>query len=114
MTLKRSLIFIVLPFFLGAGIRTAQAQVDAAAAMALAKRNDCFKCHAIDKKKVGPAYSRIASRMKSRPDAVDTIITHITSGPVIQLDDGTDMYHRVIDTTDPDQLKNIAQWILSL
>ena len=29
--------------------------VDADAAQALAKKNDCFKCHAIDKEKKGPS-----------------------------------------------------------
>ncbi|BAO28257.1 c-type cytochrome [Sulfuritalea hydrogenivorans] len=91
----------------------ARAEADAEAARALAKRNDCFKCHAIDKTKKGPAYSRIATRLKTRPDGVETIIEHITTGPMIQLADGSDEKHRIIDTKDPAELKNLAQWILS-
>ena len=97
-----------------AGSSPVRAQVDADAAQALAKKNDCFKCHAVDKTKKGPAYKRIADRLKARPDAVETIVEHITSGPMIQMPDGTDEKHRIIDSTDPNELRNLAQWILSL
>ncbi|MCM2288174.1 MAG: cytochrome C [Sulfuritalea sp.] len=90
------------------------AQVDADAALALAKRNDCFKCHAIDKTKKAPAYKRIAARLRSKPDAVETIIEHITSGSMVELEDGTDAEHRIVDTKDPAALGNLARWILSL
>ena len=89
-------------------------QVDADAAQALAKRNDCFKCHAIDKTKKAPPYRRIAARLKTKPDAVEVIVDHVTSGRLVQLEDGTDEKHRIIDTRDPAELKNLALWILSL
>ena len=92
----------------------ASAQIDAELAQALAKRNDCFKCHAIDKTKKGPAYSRIAARLKTKPDGVEAIIEHITTGPMIQLADGSDEKHKIIDTRDPAELRNLARWILSL
>lgn len=92
----------------------AKAEVDAEAAQALAKRNDCFKCHAIDKTKKGPAYKRVAARLRPKPDAVEVIVEHITSGHMVQLTDGTDEKHRIIDTRDPDELRNLALWILSL
>lgn len=90
------------------------AQVDADAALALAKRNDCFKCHAIDKTKKAPAYKRIAARLRSKPDAVETIIEHITAGAMVELEDGSDAQHRIVDTRDPAELGNLARWILSL
>ena len=92
----------------------ASAQVDAEAAQALAKKNDCFKCHAIDKTKKGPAYKLVAARLKTKPDGVETVIEHITTGPLIQLEDGTHENHRIIDTKDPGELRNLAEWILSL
>lgn len=92
----------------------AQPQVDAEAAQALAKRNDCFKCHGVDKKKKGPAYTRVAARLRSKPDAVEMIVEHITAGHMVQLEDGTDETHRIIDTKDPAELRNLALWILSL
>lgn len=97
-----------------AGAAPVQAEVDAEAAQALAKRNDCFKCHAIDRNKKAPAYRRIAGRLKSKHDAVEVIVEHITSGRMVQLQDGTDEKHIVIDTMDPNELRNLALWILSL
>ena len=97
-----------------AGLAPAHAAVDEAAAQSLAKKNDCFKCHAIDKTKKGPAYSRIAARLKTKPDGVETIVEHVTSGHMVQLSDGTDEKHKIIDTRDPAELRNLALWILSL
>jgi cytochrome c len=42
--------------------------VDADAAKALAKRNDCFKCHALDKTKKGPSYKQITAKYKDKAD----------------------------------------------
>lgn len=100
--------------FAMAGVVPVQAQVDAEAARALAKRNDCFKCHAIDKTKKGPAYNRVAARLRTKPDGVEVIVEHITSGRMVQLQDGSDEKHPIIDTRDPDELGNLARWILSL
>lgn len=93
---------------------TANAAVDAAAARALAKSNDCFKCHAIDKTKKGPSYKSVAEKLKGKADAESKIITNITTGPKIKLEDGTVENHKIIDTNDPKALKNLADWILSL
>jgi cytochrome c len=92
----------------------ARAQVDAEAAQALAKRNDCFKCHAIDKTKKGPAYKRVAARLKTKPDGVEVIVEHITSGRMVELEDGVRENHKIVDTKDPAELRNLARWILSL
>ena len=97
------------------GVAPAQAQpVDAEAAQTLAKKNDCFKCHAIDKAKKAPAYSRIAARLKTKPDGVARVVEHITTGPMVELADGSHEEHRIIDTKDPNELGNLARWILSL
>jgi len=98
-----------------AGIGPARAQqVDADAAMALAKKNDCFKCHAVDKNKKAPAYTRIAARLRSKPDGVERVIEQVTTGPQVELQDGSHEDHRIIDTRDPAELRNLARWILSL
>jgi cytochrome c len=106
---------VVLTVMLLAVASPAAAQVDAEAAQGLAKRNDCLKCHAIDKAKKGPAWIKVAERLRSKPDGVETIVRHITTGPKIQSDDGEDeQRHKIIDTTDPIELRNLALWILSL
>lgn len=91
-----------------------QAQVDAEAAQALAKRNDCFKCHGIDKAKKGPPYKRVAARLRTKPDGVEVIVEHITSGRLVELNDGSNENHKIVDTADPGELRNLALWILSL
>jgi len=91
-----------------------QAQVDADAAIAVAKRNDCFKCHAIDKDKKAPAYKKIALRLKARSYGPEYVVRHVTTGPKVRLEDGTEEDHKIIDTRDPAELDNLARWILSL
>ena len=89
------------------------AEVDADAANKLAKRNDCFKCHAIDKTKKGPSYKKIAAKYKGKPDGEEKAIKNMTAGQKVKLEDGTEEDHKAIDTKDPKELKNLAQWILS-
>jgi cytochrome c len=91
----------------------AQSQVNAAAAQALAKKNDCFKCHALDKDKKAPSYQKIAAKYKGKPDGEEKVIKNMTTGPKVKLADGTEDEHPVIDAKDPAALKNLAGWILS-
>ena len=87
--------------------------VDEEAAKALAKRNDCFKCHAVDKTKKGPAYKKVAIKYKGKEaEAEQKIIKNITTGPKVKLEDGTEEEHKIIDTKDPAEIKNLIQWIL--
>ena len=96
-----------------AGLTPAQAAVDEEAAKALAKKNDCFKCHAIDKTKKGPSYKKIAAKYKEKKLTEKDAIKQMTTGPKVKLEDGTEEEHKNIDTRDPKELSNLAQWILS-
>ncbi len=91
----------------------AHAAVDEDAAKALAKKNDCFKCHALDKSKKGPSLKKIAAKYKGKADGQEKAIKNMTTGPKVKLEDGTEEEHKVIDTKDTAQLKNLADWILS-
>jgi cytochrome c len=88
--------------------------IDAAAAQALAKDNECFKCHTLDKTKKGPSYKKIAAKYKGKPDAEAKLIKHMTTGPKVKLEDGSQEDHKIIETKDEAQIKNLVQWILSL
>jgi len=92
---------------------SASAAVDEAAAKALGKRNDCFKCHAVDKTKKGPSYQKIAAKFKGKADAEEKMMKNITTGPKVKLEDGTEEDHKIIDTKDPQELKNLIDWIRS-
>ncbi|MCX7165299.1 MAG: c-type cytochrome [Rhodocyclales bacterium] len=100
-------------FFALAGLAPVHAAVDEAAAKALAKKNDCFKCHAIDKTKKGPSYQKIAAKYKEKKLGEKDAIKQMTTGPKVKLEDGTEEDHKNIETRDPKELSNLAQWILS-
>lgn len=94
-------------------VAPAHAAVDADAAQALAKKNDCFKCHAVDKTKKGPSLKKIAAKYKGKADGQEKAIKNMTTGVKVKLEDGTEEEHKVIDTKDQKELKNLADWILS-
>lgn len=92
---------------------SAMAAPDVEAAKALAKKNDCFKCHAEEKTKKGPSYKKIAEKYAGKPDAEAKLVKQMTSGPKVKLEDGTEEDHKIIETKDVNEQKNLAQWILS-
>ena len=94
-------------------ISPAQAAVDADAAQTLFKKNDCTKCHAVDKSKKGPSLQKIAAKYKGKPDGVEKVIKNMTTSPKVKLDDGTEEEHKAINTKDQAAIKNLAAWILS-
>jgi cytochrome c len=104
-----------LAFVLVTGLFTsAHAAIDEDAAKSLARKNDCFKCHAVDKTKKGPAYKKISIKYKGKADAEATLIKQITTGPKVKLEDGTEENHKIIETKDQGEMKNLVGWILSL
>ena len=105
--------FVIAMFAGLVAVGMAKAEVDVEAAKALAKANDCLKCHGTDKDKKGPAMSKISDQYKGTPDGRAKAIKHMTSGPTVKLSDGLEVRHRIIDTKDPKELENIAGWFLS-
>lgn len=98
------------------GLMTAlavQAAPDAESAQAVLKKSDCFKCHAVDKKKDGPPFKETARKYKGKADAEDKLVKHITTSPMVEID-GKKEEHRAIKTKDAAEIKNVVQWILSL
>lgn len=87
---------------------------DEAAARELARANNCFKCHAIDKDKDGPAWNAVAAKNKGKADASARLIKHLTTGEKAKFPDGHEEEHKVIKAKDEAQIKNLVDWILSL
>jgi cytochrome c len=90
--------------------------VDAEAAKALARQNNCFKCHAVDKDKDGPAYKKVAEKFKGKANAEARLIEHITSGEKAKFPDGHEEEHKIVKTSPPNdmaQIKNLVQWVLA-
>lgn len=92
--------------FMAAG--AAQANVDGAAAAALAQKSACMACHAIDRKMVGPSYKDIAAKYKGME--VDKLAASIKAG-------GSGKWGPVPMPAQPnlkdEDAKTLAAWILA-
>jgi cytochrome c len=88
--------------------------VDGAAAEKLVNDNKCVKCHAIDRKKDGPAYRDVAAKFRAEADAEAKIVHHVTSGEMVKFPDGHEERHKKVKVASPAELDNLVQWILSL
>jgi cytochrome c len=87
---------------------------DAAAAQAWAKDAECFKCHTIDKTKKGPSWKKIAAKYKGKADAEAKMTKHLTTGPKVKLEDGTEEDHKIVEAAEAAEMKNLIAWVLSL
>ena len=86
------------------------------AARVLAQKNYCSTCHAIQKEKGGPAFHRVAEKLRGQPDAEERIVQYITSAGLAKFDDGHVEQHKTVETSPPsdlNQVRNLAQWILA-
>ena len=93
------------------------AGVDVEAAKALARQNNCFKCHSVEKEKDGPAWKKVAEKYKGKDNAESRLIEHITSGEKAKFADGHEEEHKIVQTSpakDMSQIRNLVDWILSL
>ncbi|MDR2155233.1 MAG: c-type cytochrome [Burkholderiaceae bacterium] len=93
------------------------AAADEDAARALARENNCFKCHALKKEKDGPSWIKVAEKYRGKPDSQERLVTHLTSGEMAKFPDGHEEKHKIIQTdpsNDTAQVKNLVDWLLSL
>ncbi len=58
----------------------ASASLPALANLALAQKNACTACHAVDKKVVGPSYADVAKKYAGQKDAAATLAASIRQG----------------------------------
>jgi len=94
---------------------SAQAQAyDEEAAKALFKRNDCGKCHHPSRDKKGPSLQKMAKDLNKKPaEAMNRIVKNATTAPKVKLlDDGKEEEHKIIDTKDEKQIRNMGTWLL--
>lgn len=88
------------------------AEPDGDAAQALIKKNECGKCHSLDRDKKAPSWKKIASKEKAKPDIEAKLVKHLSTSPKVKLEDGTEEEHKAIKG-DAAEVKNLIQWILS-
>ena len=78
----------------------------------LMRKSGCFKCHAVDKKKDGPAYKEVAAKYKDKGDAQQKLYTHLTTNPTVKID-GKEEKHETLKTTNDADIKAVIAWVLS-
>jgi cytochrome c len=59
---------------------TAHAAPDGAAALSIAKKNNCLSCHAVDSQVSGPAYRDIAKKYQNDATAPDKLFAKVRNG----------------------------------
>jgi cytochrome c len=72
-------------------------------AQAEAKEHGCLNCHAVDKKKVGPAYQEVSAKYKGKKP-----------GDVAAAMKALPVHQSVLKKTKDDDLNHIMEWILTL
>jgi cytochrome c len=105
---------ITLAFTLPCFSSNASAAVDADAAKATARASGCLKCHGETKSKEGPSYKKVAEKYRGKEDAEAKLIHHVVSGGKVKFADGHEEDHKIIETQDAAEIKNIVDWILSI
>jgi len=91
----------------------ANAAVDADAAQASIKESGCLTCHAVDKKKIGPAFKDVAKKYKGKADGAENVTKQLTTKPMVDAA-GEKVPHKSLKNTDAASVSNVVQWILSL
>lgn len=59
-----------------------------------------------------PAFKTMADKYRGRADAVAVLVTHMTTGPKIILDDEEEM-PQIVKSKDEAEINNLARYILS-
>jgi cytochrome c len=75
----------------------------ASAQEALAKSSGCLNCHAVDTKKMGPAFKDVAAKYKGKADAEATLTAKVSGGKG----------HPTVKAS-PDDVASLVKWVLSL
>jgi cytochrome c len=89
------------------------AAVDVDAAKGLARQNSCFICHSTNKEKEGPSFAKVAEKYRGNANAEAKLIHHLTSGEKAKFPDGHLEDHKIINTKDMSEIKNLVNWILA-
>ena len=93
----KSLIFAVLAAVGLSAAGVAQASAD------LAQKSGCMTCHAVDTKKMGPAFKDIAKKYKGQASAEADIVGKLKAGKG----------HPAVKTSDADTAA-LVKWILAM
>jgi cytochrome c len=92
------------------GATAALAALPSQASEELAKKHNCFACHAVDKKLVGPAYKDVAAKYRADKGAQAKLVDKVKKG-------GVGAWGQIPmppNATVPDaDLQALVKWVLS-
>jgi len=107
---KPAAAFLALAVTIGLGA-TAFAEDAASPGEAAAKSSDCFSCHAVNSKVVGPAFVDVAKKFDGQSGAQTELVNAIKNGHVGTWGNVPMPAHPQLSDQ---QLKDIVTWVLSL
>ena len=88
---------------------------------AIVKKARCTACHAVDQKRVGPAYKDVAKKYAGQKDAEARIASSIVKGTPVPAGVGWQKEGKATlpfmppnATVKPDEATKLAKWILGL
>lgn len=79
--------------------------------LAAMKQSDCFNCHALEQKIVGPGFLEIAARNKEDKAALETSIERVIKGSAGAWGEVPMLPH---ESLNPDQVRMMVRWIYGL
>ncbi|MFM1770481.1 MAG: hypothetical protein RJA22_3010 [Verrucomicrobiota bacterium] len=79
--------------------------------LALMKQSDCFNCHALDRKIVGPALLDIAARYRNQAGALEASVQRVLRGSSGVWSELPMLPHEALN---PDQVRLMVRWIYAL
>ena len=104
----RKLLIIGSLAFIGLTAATVVHALDEEATLALMKKSNCFKCHAVDKQKVGSAFKNVAKKYQGNADAEQKLYTHLT-----EKIDPKEGQHEILKTKNEADVRSVVKWILA-
>jgi cytochrome c len=79
--------------------------------LALMKQSDCFNCHAVDTKIVGPPYLEVAAKYRGQEGALATSVERVLKGSSKVWGDVPMLAHPGLTT---DQVQQMVRWVFAL
>ena len=76
---------------------------------ALARKNDCFGCHAVAVQLVGPAFKEVAAKYAGQSDAVELLVASVRNGSVGKWGELPMPAHPKLSAGDA---KKLVEWVL--
>lgn len=78
----------------------------------LMKKSSCFRCHAENRTKDGPAYRTIAEKKRDMPGIEAVLLRHVTTAKTVEID-GRKEDHEPLQTRNDAEARAVVQWILT-